>query len=115
MQAGCVLKVTAGGGVRWPGLLPEPPAAGTDLTLVCLSVTLYTGRLHTRAVTRPLAPPRHLSSAENVRTVRLGAVLSSPHVAVGPSKIKRADATVLFAKLGGARAQYTSCTRDAAR
>ena len=57
----CSIERAVVGGVGYFGALPEPPAAGTDLTLVCLSLTLHRGATHTRAATRPLAPPRHLS------------------------------------------------------
>jgi hypothetical protein len=40
--------------------------------------------------------------------VRLGAVLLSLHVAVGPSKIRRVGGIVLLAKLGGATGPYLS-------
>jgi len=33
-------------GVGWPGPLPEPPAAGTNLSLVCPSVTLHRAIKH---------------------------------------------------------------------
>ena len=39
-------KGLLGFGGGWPGPLPEPPAAGTDLTLVCLSVTLHRAATH---------------------------------------------------------------------
>ena len=47
----------------WAALGPSPnhqPPAQTSLWSV--SHSLYTGRPHTRAATRPLAPPRHLSN-----------------------------------------------------
>ena len=40
--------------------------------------------------------------------MRLGAVLLSLHVAVGPLKIKRVRTIVLFAKPGGATGPYLS-------
>ena len=47
-----------------------------------------------------------------VHVVRLGAVLSILHVAVGPLKIMRVGAIVLFAKLGGATGPYLSLVHD---
>ena len=44
--------------------------------------------------------------------MRLGAVLSIPHVAVEPSKIMRVDAIVLLAKLGGATGPYLPPVHD---
>ena len=44
--------------------------------------------------------------------MRLGAVLLSLHVAVEPSEIRRAGATVLLAKLGGATGPYLSFVHD---
>ena len=44
--------------------------------------------------------------------MRLEAVLSSLHVAVGPSKIMRVGAVILFAKLGGATGPYLSLVYD---
>ena len=44
--------------------------------------------------------------------LRLGAVLSSPHVAVEPSKILRAGASALFAKLDRAPGLYLSLIND---
>ena len=42
----------------------QPPA---QTPLRSVSHSLYTGRPHTRAATRPLAPPRHLSALQNSR------------------------------------------------
>ena len=50
--------------------------------------------------------------AEHFHVVRLGAVLLSLHVAVEPSKILRVEATVLFAKLGGATGPSLSPVYD---
>ena len=44
--------------------------------------------------------------------VRLEAVLSSPHVAVGPSEIQRVDANAMFAKLGEETSSHLSHIRD---
>ena len=44
--------------------------------------------------------------------MRLGAVILSLHVVVGPSKIQGADATALFSKLGGATGPYPSPVHD---
>ena len=49
----------------------------------------------------------------HLQVVRLEAVLSSLRVFVGPSKTQRADADVLFAKLGGATSPYLSLVHDA--
>ena len=50
-----------------PGPSPnhQPPA---QTSLWSVSHSLYTGRSQTRAATRPLAPPRHLSRGESVRS-----------------------------------------------
>ena len=55
--------------------------------------------------------------AEHLHVVQLGATLSSLHVAVGPSKMRRVDAGEQFAKLGGETVPYVSIpfTRRAAR
>ena len=45
-----------------------------------------------------------MSHVKHFHVVQIEAVLLSLHVAVGPSKIRRVDASVLFAKLGGATA-----------
>ena len=45
---------------------------------------------------------------EHFHFVRLEAVLSSPYVFVGPSKIQIAGATALLVKLGGTTGPYLS-------
>ena len=52
--------------------------------------------------------PHTAHRVKNFHAMRLGAVLSVLYVAVGPSKIMRVDAAVLFAKLGGATGPYLS-------
>ena len=56
--------------------------------------------------------PHSVHRAEHLHVVRLMAVLLSHHVAVGPSKIMRVDAIILFAKLGGATGPYLSLAHD---
>ena len=60
-----------GFGDGWSGPLPEPPAAGTD-PLLSVSQSIYTGRQHTRAATRPLAPPRRLPRRLVISPLLLG-------------------------------------------
>ena len=63
-----------------------------------------------RSVPSPLSISFH--RVENFHVVRLGAVLLSLHVAVGPSKIRRDGAFLLFAKLDGATGPYLSLIHD---
>ena len=57
--------------------------------------------------------PNSVHRAEPIHVVRLGAVLLSLHVAVGPSKTRRADTAELLLSLAGKRAPvyllYTTC------
>ena len=62
------------------GLSPnqQPPAQ----TLWSVSQSLYTGRPHTSAATRPLAPPRHLSRPLGTTSVPLDRTVGSNQTAV---------------------------------
>ena len=50
---------------------------------------------------------------EHIHVVRLGAVFSSPHVAVESSKTGRAGTAALFAKQSGSTSPYLSLVHDA--
>ena len=70
-------------------------------------------RVSVSAGTRPLILTIFsVHSAEHFHVVRLGAVLFSLHVAVGPSKVRRVGAIVLLSKLGWATCPYLTPAHD---
>ena len=101
-QAGATKPVSRAGWEWYESSLEQQRAAWTECTCAGARISIFLSFSVARvSPTLPLC----------LYAVRLGAMLLSPHVAVGPSEMQRAGAGALFGKLGGASVGHLRMVR----